>query len=109
MMYTSVLVAIKIYSHNPGFPFCKIYIFLCFRHEMTFHLFYLQLRQDILNGYTYCSDEVLLILASCALQAEYGTYQPEYHGTEYFRLEHYLPGRVETYLPFSSIGKTIGQ
>ncbi|XP_048448460.1 tyrosine-protein phosphatase non-receptor type 13-like [Rhincodon typus] len=32
-----------------------------------------------------------MLLASLALQAEFGDYQPELHGMSYYRIEHYLP------------------
>uniref|UniRef100_UPI00398F682C tyrosine-protein phosphatase non-receptor type 13 n=1 Tax=Pristiophorus japonicus TaxID=55135 RepID=UPI00398F682C len=64
------------------------------QHTLTRHQYYLQLRRDILEERLHCSDETALLLASLALQAEFGDYQPEFHGRSYFRLEHYLPIRV---------------
>uniref|UniRef100_A0A3Q2D4S0 Protein tyrosine phosphatase non-receptor type 13 n=1 Tax=Cyprinodon variegatus TaxID=28743 RepID=A0A3Q2D4S0_CYPVA len=61
------------------------------QHALTKHQYYLQLRKDILEERMHCNTENALLLASLALQAEYGDYQPELHGKTYFRLEHYLP------------------
>ncbi|XP_058151914.1 tyrosine-protein phosphatase non-receptor type 13 isoform X12 [Dasypus novemcinctus] len=73
------------------------------QHTLTCHQYYLQLRKDILDERMHCDDETSLLLASLALQAEYGDYQPEVHGVSYFRLEHYLPARVMEKLDLSYI------
>ncbi|CAH2301689.1 tyrosine- phosphatase non-receptor type 13 isoform X1 [Pelobates cultripes] len=64
------------------------------QHSLTCHQYYLQQRKDILEERLHCDDETSLLLASLALQAEYGDYQPDVHSMAYFRLEHYLPPRV---------------
>uniref|UniRef100_A0A670Z268 Tyrosine-protein phosphatase non-receptor type 13 n=1 Tax=Pseudonaja textilis TaxID=8673 RepID=A0A670Z268_PSETE len=64
------------------------------QHTLTYHQYYLQLRKDLLEEKIHCDDETALLLASLALQAEYGDYQDEIHGLSYFRTEHYLPARV---------------
>ncbi|XP_036384166.1 tyrosine-protein phosphatase non-receptor type 13 isoform X2 [Megalops cyprinoides] len=64
------------------------------QHTMTKHQYYLQLRKDILEERMRCDMENAMLLASLALQAEFGDYQPELHGKTYFRLEHYLPASV---------------
>lgn len=48
-----------------------------YRHSLTCHQYYLQLRKDLLEERIHCDDEASLLLASLALQAEYGDYQPE--------------------------------
>ncbi|XP_055450526.1 tyrosine-protein phosphatase non-receptor type 13 isoform X2 [Psammomys obesus] len=73
------------------------------QHNLTCHQYYLQLRKDILEERVHCDDDASLLLASLALQAEYGDYQPEVHGVSYFRLEHYLPARVMEKLDLSYI------
>nr|XP_036877036.1 tyrosine-protein phosphatase non-receptor type 13 isoform X2 [Manis javanica] len=73
------------------------------QHTLTCHQYYLQLRKDILEERMHCDDETSLLLASLALQAEYGDYQPEVHGVSYFRLEHYLPPGVMEKLDLSYI------
>nr|XP_014345459.1 PREDICTED: tyrosine-protein phosphatase non-receptor type 13 [Latimeria chalumnae] len=64
------------------------------QHSLTRHQYYLQSRRDLLEERLHCDEETALLLASLALQAEFGDYQPEVHGKTYFRLEHYLPARV---------------
>ncbi|XP_010181602.1 PREDICTED: tyrosine-protein phosphatase non-receptor type 13, partial [Mesitornis unicolor] len=73
------------------------------QHTLTCHQYYLQLRKDILEDRMHCDDETALLLASLALQAEYGDYQAEVHGVSYFRLEHYVPARVLEKLDLSYI------
>uniref|UniRef100_A0ACB8E920 Tyrosine-protein phosphatase non-receptor type 13 n=1 Tax=Sphaerodactylus townsendi TaxID=933632 RepID=A0ACB8E920_9SAUR len=73
------------------------------QHTLTCHQYYLQLRKDLLEEKMHCDDETALLLASLALQAEYGDYQAEVHGLSYFRLEHYLPPRVMENLDLSHI------
>ncbi|XP_048022875.1 tyrosine-protein phosphatase non-receptor type 13 isoform X3 [Megalobrama amblycephala] len=64
------------------------------QHTLTKHQYYLQLRKDILEERVRCDLENSMILASLALQAEFGDYQTELHGKTYFRTEHYLPASV---------------
>ncbi|XP_075462010.1 tyrosine-protein phosphatase non-receptor type 13 isoform X4 [Ascaphus truei] len=71
------------------------------QHSLTCHQYYLQQRKDILEEKLHCDDEAALLLASLALQAEYGDYQQEVHGMSYFKLEHYLPVRVMEKLDLS--------
>uniref|UniRef100_A0A8C4V404 Tyrosine-protein phosphatase non-receptor type 13 n=1 Tax=Falco tinnunculus TaxID=100819 RepID=A0A8C4V404_FALTI len=73
------------------------------QHTLTCHQYYLQLRKDILEDRMHCDDETAFLLASLALQAEYGDYQAEVHGMSYFRLEHYVPARVLEKLDLSYI------
>lgn len=47
------------------------------RHSMTKHQYYLQLRKDILEEKMRCDTTNAMVLASLALQAEFGDYQPE--------------------------------
>ena len=65
-----------------------------YRHCLTIHLYYLQLRQFLLSGYIQCPDDILINLTSYALQAEYGDFLPQYQGVEYFKKEFYIPGKV---------------
>nr|XP_046232099.1 tyrosine-protein phosphatase non-receptor type 13 isoform X2 [Scatophagus argus] len=85
-------------SDVPFNLFLRIKFFLddinLIQHAMTKHQYYLQLRKDILEERVRCDTENAVILASLALQAEFGDYQPELHGKTYFRLEHYLPVSV---------------
>ncbi|XP_061439076.1 tyrosine-protein phosphatase non-receptor type 13 isoform X2 [Rhineura floridana] len=73
------------------------------QHTLTCHQYYLQLRKDLLEEKMHCDDETALLLASLALQAEYGDYQAEVHGLSYFRTEHYLPARVMENVDLSNV------
>ncbi|XP_061589675.1 LOW QUALITY PROTEIN: tyrosine-protein phosphatase non-receptor type 13 [Cololabis saira] len=85
-------------SDMPFNLFLRIKFFLddvnLIQHAMTKHQYYLQLRKDILEERIRCNTENAMLLASLALQAEFGDYQLELHGKTYFRLEHYLPVSV---------------
>ena len=60
---------------------------------MTKHLLYLQLRHDILEDRLRCGDDSHITLAGLALQAEYGNYDGETMGDNYYTLEHYFTSR----------------
>ncbi|KAK3555981.1 hypothetical protein QTP86_032566 [Hemibagrus guttatus] len=79
------------------------------QHPMTKHQYYLQLRKDLLEERMRCNMENALILASLALQAEIGDYQPELHGKTYFRTEHYLPANVMEKLDQSSLKEELSK
>ncbi|XP_022313821.2 tyrosine-protein phosphatase non-receptor type 13-like isoform X2 [Crassostrea virginica] len=64
------------------------------RHQISKHLLYLQLRHDILEERTLCDEDQCVELSALALQAEYGDYDPESMGKNYFLQEHYCPHRV---------------
>lgn len=62
------------------------------RHWNTKHLLYLQLRRSLLEQQIKCELKDLLHLGGLALQAEFGNYIEQEHGScDYFLLEHYLP------------------
>ena len=69
-------------------------LLLSTRQQSTRHLYYLQLRKDVLEGGIYVHEETAMLLASYALQAEVGDYNQNVHGSDYFVPEHYLPQRV---------------
>ncbi|KAM6986294.1 tyrosine-protein phosphatase non-receptor type 13 [Aplochiton taeniatus] len=73
------------------------------QHALTKHQYYLQLRKDVLEERMRCDVENAVLLASLALQAEFGDYQAELHGKTYFRLEHYLPASILDKLDQASI------
>ncbi|XP_046724590.1 tyrosine-protein phosphatase non-receptor type 13 isoform X4 [Silurus meridionalis] len=79
------------------------------QHPMTKHQYYLQLRKDILEERMRCNMENTMILASLALQAEIGDYQPELHGKTYFRTEHYVPANIMEKLDQSSIKEELSK
>uniref|UniRef100_H3C1Z1 Tyrosine-protein phosphatase non-receptor type 13 n=1 Tax=Tetraodon nigroviridis TaxID=99883 RepID=H3C1Z1_TETNG len=79
------------------------------QHSMTKHQYYLQLRKDILEEKMRCDTTNAMVLASLALQAEFGDYQPELHGKTYFRLEHYLSASVLDKLNHSAIKEELSK
>lgn len=83
-------------SHSPNTD--VILSFLVPRQQSTRHLYYLQLRKDVLEGGIYVHEETSMLLASYALQAEVGDYNQTLHGSDYFVPEHYLPQRVSCFV-----------
>ncbi|XP_078356370.1 tyrosine-protein phosphatase non-receptor type 13-like isoform X3 [Oculina patagonica] len=75
------------------------------QQQSTRHLYYLQLRKDVLEGGIYVHEETSMLLASYALQAEVGDYNQTLHGSDYFVPEHYLPQRAIAKLTASYIKK----
>ncbi|OWF53755.1 uncharacterized protein LOC110445987 [Mizuhopecten yessoensis] len=61
------------------------------RENVTRHLYYLQLRENILHYDHVCTEEKCFQIASFALQADFGNYYPDRHGEEYFDPREYFP------------------
>lgn len=55
------------------------------QQEITRYLFYLQLKNNVIDGCLPRSPEEAIELASYMLQAEFGDYNPEVHTVQYFR------------------------
>ncbi|XP_038074408.1 merlin-like [Patiria miniata] len=62
--------------------------------EITQHLFFLQVKQQILNEEVYCPPEASVLLASYAVQAKYGDYEQNVHQPGFLANEELLPQRV---------------
>uniref|UniRef100_A0A8C9TCY9 Moesin a n=1 Tax=Scleropages formosus TaxID=113540 RepID=A0A8C9TCY9_SCLFO len=62
--------------------------------EATQRLFFLQVKEGILNDDIYCPPETAVLLASYAVQAKYGDYNKETHMPGYLSNEKILPQRV---------------
>jgi len=62
--------------------------------EVTQHFFYLQVKEAILSEQIYCSPEASVLLASYAIQAEYGDYDPDIYQPGFLSNERLLPQRV---------------
>nr|XP_056720891.1 merlin-like [Euleptes europaea] len=62
--------------------------------EITQHLFFLQVKKQILDEEIYCSPEATILLASYAVQAKYGDYDPDLHKPGFLAQEELLPKRV---------------
>ncbi|XP_053135944.1 merlin isoform X5 [Hemicordylus capensis] len=62
--------------------------------EITQHLFFLQVKKQILDEQVYCPPEASVLLASYAVQAKYGDYDPGVHKRGFLAQEELLPKRV---------------
>ncbi|XP_025070816.1 merlin-like isoform X5 [Alligator sinensis] len=62
--------------------------------EITQHLFFLQVKKQILDEEIYCSPEATVLLASYAVQAKYGDYDPNFHEPGFLANDELLPKRL---------------
>ncbi|XP_037097148.1 ezrin a isoform X1 [Syngnathus acus] len=62
--------------------------------DVTRRLFYLQVKEDILNDDIYCPAESAVLLASYAIQAKFGEYKKSEHHTGYMSSERLLSRRI---------------
>ncbi|KAM9546657.1 merlin [Salvelinus alpinus] len=62
--------------------------------DITQHLFFLQVKNKILEEEIYCPPEASVLLASYAVQAKYGDYDPNVHKLGFLAQEELLPKRV---------------
>ncbi|XP_051882623.1 radixin [Pristis pectinata] len=62
--------------------------------EITQRLFFLQVKEGILNDEIYCPPETAVLLASYAVQAKYADFNKEVHKSGYLASDRLLPQRV---------------
>ncbi|XP_041668359.1 ezrin a [Cheilinus undulatus] len=62
--------------------------------DVTRRLFFLQVKEDILESNVYCPPETAVLLASYAVQSKYGEYNKSLHQKGYLASERLLPKRV---------------
>merc|ERR1712168_83796 len=62
--------------------------------DITWGLFFLQVKDAILSDEIYCPPETSVLLASYAVQAKYGDYQRDLHLTGFLANDRLLPERV---------------
>lgn len=62
--------------------------------DITQRLFFLQVKEGILNDDIYCPPETAVLLASYAVQVKYGDFNKETHKTGYLSNDRLLPQRV---------------
>ena len=62
--------------------------------DITLRLFYLQVKNAILSDEIYCPPETSVLLASYAVQAKHGDYNPELHKRDFLANDRLLPQRV---------------
>ena len=68
-----------------------------FREKTTRHLYYLQLKDNVLNYRHGCLEEKCFLVAAYALQADYGDYRTASITGEYFDPREYFPAWVSHY------------
>jgi radixin len=61
--------------------------------EITQRLFFLQIKEAILTEEWYCPPETSVLLASYAVQAKFGDYNPDIHKPGFLDKERLLPSR----------------
>ncbi|KAL3120816.1 hypothetical protein niasHT_008108 [Heterodera trifolii] len=62
--------------------------------DVTLRLFYLQVKDLILTGEVYCPPDQAVLLGSYAMQAKYGDYSEEEHGSGCLANDRLIPQRV---------------
>ncbi|XP_070994298.1 moesin-like isoform X1 [Oncorhynchus clarkii lewisi] len=62
--------------------------------EATQRLFFLQVKEGILNDDIYCPPETAVLLASYSVQTKHGDYKKDYHFPGYLSRDKLLPQRV---------------
>ncbi|XP_013866588.1 merlin isoform X2 [Austrofundulus limnaeus] len=62
--------------------------------DITQHLFFLQVKKKILKEEIHCPPEASVLLASYAVHAKYGDYDPDVHKPGFLAEEELLPKRV---------------
>ncbi|XP_043276591.1 band 4.1-like protein 5 isoform X2 [Venturia canescens] len=76
---------VKFYSSEPN----------TLREELTRYQFFLQLKQDILEGRLNCPHQTAVQLAALALQSELGDYDPAVHTAATISEFRFIPGQTE--------------
>uniref|UniRef100_A0A672NCD7 Neurofibromin 2a (merlin) n=1 Tax=Sinocyclocheilus grahami TaxID=75366 RepID=A0A672NCD7_SINGR len=71
--------------------------------DITQHLFFLQVKKSILEEEIYCPPEASVLLASYAVHAKYGDYDPNVHKPAFLSQEELLPKRVSLMLRWASL------
>ncbi|VDK88554.1 unnamed protein product [Onchocerca ochengi] len=64
--------------------------------EYTRYHVFLQLKKDLLDGRLICPENTVAMLASYAVQSEFGDYSEEEHGTSYLDEFHFVPEQSTT-------------
>ncbi|KOX81232.1 Band 4.1-like protein 5 [Melipona quadrifasciata] len=76
---------VKFYSSEPN----------TLREELTRYQFFLQLKQDVLEGKLHCPHQIAVQLAALALQSELGDYDPVAHSAATVSEFRFVPGQTE--------------
>ena len=84
-----VILCRSSYNINQG-----SYWSVSFREKVTRHLYYLQLKENLLHYNHVCSEGKCFQMVSYALQADFGNYSSEKHAESYFDPREYFPAWV---------------
>ncbi|XP_065216118.1 band 4.1-like protein 5 isoform X1 [Planococcus citri] len=76
---------VKFYSSEPNL----------LREELTRYQFFLQLKQDILEGRLECPENTMIELAALVLQSELGDYEEEKHTPAFISEFRFVPNQTE--------------
>ncbi|XP_067204906.1 band 4.1-like protein 5 isoform X2 [Linepithema humile] len=76
---------VKFYSSEPN----------TLREELTRYQFFLQLKQDVLEGKLHCPHQIAVQLSALALQSELGDYDPGMHTAATVSEFRFVPGQTE--------------
>ncbi|KAG2457024.1 RADI protein, partial [Polypterus senegalus] len=75
--------------------------------EITQRLFFLQVKEAILNDENYCPPETAVLLASYAVQAKYGDFNKEMHKPGYLTNDRLLPQREDSMMEYLKIAQDL--
>ncbi|TNM98842.1 hypothetical protein fugu_013406 [Takifugu bimaculatus] len=75
--------------------------------EATQRLFFLQVKESILNDDIYCPPETAVLLASYAVQVKQGDYKKDYHVPGYLSKEKLLPQREDAMVEYLKIAQDL--
>lgn len=88
-----------------GFPCCLVFRvrFLIpdpntLQQDQTRHLYFLQLKNDILEGRIPCPLNSAVVLASYAVQSEFGDYNPSVHLPGHLSNKQFIPGQDNDFI-----------
>ena len=65
--------------------------------DITLRMFFLQIKEAILNEEIYCPPETCVLLASYATQAKYGDYNPDIHVKGFLDNDRLLPKKYANF------------
>ncbi|CAI9548508.1 unnamed protein product, partial [Staurois parvus] len=68
------------------------------QQDQTRHLYFLQLKSDILEGRLSCALNSAVVLASYAVQSEFGDYIPSVHLPGYLSNKSFIPGQDNDFI-----------
>ncbi|XP_018416168.1 PREDICTED: tyrosine-protein phosphatase non-receptor type 3 [Nanorana parkeri] len=88
-----------------GFPCCLLFRVRFFipdpntlQQDQTRHLYFLQLKSDILDGRLPCPLNSAVVLASYAVQSEFGDYNPSVHLPGHLSNKSFIPGQDNDFI-----------